>query len=108
VHRQYLLVFLKYLGIATASVELTGKFGAQIGLRTLAGATFTAEKLVIGGGLLLVGYVRAAVGSAAVATGRSLGCGTRMIDVISHIEKNDLQFKGYKEFFIQHTLIEYA
>lgn len=89
-------------GIASASVELTGKFGAQVGLRTLAGATFTAEKLVIGGGLLLVGYAGAAVGSAAVATGRSLGCGTRMIDVISYIEKNDLQFKGYKEFFIQH------
>ncbi|MCK0163911.1 hypothetical protein [Marinobacter sp. S6332] len=89
-------------GVASASVELTGKFGGQTALRTLAGATFTGEKLIIGAGLLLIGYAGAAIGSAAVATGRSLGCGTRMIDVIGYIEKNNLQFKGYKEFYIRH------
>lgn len=90
------------LGVAGGSAEMVRRFGGNTGLRTLAGATFAVEKIGIAAGLLLIGYAGAAIGSAAVATGRSLGCGTRMIDVISYIEKNDLQFKGYKEFFIQH------
>ena len=90
------------LAVAGGSAEMVRRFGGNTGLRTLAGATFAVEKVGIAAGLLLVGYAGAAIGSAAVATGRSLGCGTRMIDVISYIEKNDLQFKGYKDFFIQH------
>jgi hypothetical protein len=90
------------LGVTGASIEMTAKFGGKTGIRTLAGATFANEKVVIAGGLLLVGYAGAAVGSAAVAAGRSLGCGTRIIDVISYIEKNKLQFKGYKDFFLRH------
>ncbi|PSF13421.1 hypothetical protein C7H09_02075 [Marinobacter fuscus] len=90
------------LGAAGTSIGLVEKFGAQAGLRTLIGATFAGEKIVLASGLLFVGYAGAAVGSAAVAAGRSLGCGTRMIDVISYIERNNLQFKGYKEFYIRH------
>lgn len=80
-------------------------YGATTSVATVAGGTFFAEKMVILGFIGTAYYAGAAIGSTAVAAGRSLGCGTRMIDVFSLIEKHNLQFDGWQRFYAQHPEI---
>ncbi len=91
--------------IATAalilgSIELLGP-GAT--MAEVAGATVALEKLAVLGALSAVGYVGAAIGSIAVATGRSLSCGNRISDFFVFMSLHpELQFKGWHAFYSRH------
>jgi hypothetical protein len=65
----------------------------------LVGATVGFEKLLVAGAIGATYYLGAAVGSVAVATGRSFSCGTRMSDMFALIQKHDLKFPNWAIFF---------
>ncbi|MFC4258559.1 hypothetical protein ACFOZ5_05850 [Marinobacter lacisalsi] len=71
--------------------------GATMG--ELVGATVGFEKLLVAGAVGASYYLGAAVGSVAVATGRSLSCGTRMSDLFALIEEHDMEFSNWDIFF---------
>lgn len=74
-------------------------------LSELLGATFFSEKLAIGAGFYASFYVGAAIGSLAVATGRTAGCSSQMIDTFSYVQKNKLQFQGWQQILAHHPEI---
>ncbi len=84
------------LSLLLASLHTLGT-GAT--MSELVGATVGFEKLLVAGAVGATYYLGAAVGSVAVATGRSLSCGTRMSDLFVLIEKHDLQFRNWDIFF---------
>jgi hypothetical protein len=61
-----------------------------------------ADAMVVIFGMSASWYLGGAVGSAAVATGRHVACGTQIIDVISYATRNRMLTKP-----IQHQLIAY-
>jgi len=77
------------LRTATASLgpaaALVGHWGGSMPVANVVGATFFWEKLALGTAALGVFYAGAAVGSSAVATGRYLGCGTSLSDVLMEL-----------------------
>lgn len=87
--------------VATAStlvgtLATLGK-GATIG--ELIGATVGLEKLAVAASVGAAAYTGAVIGSIAVASGRSLGCGSRISDLFVFTHQNNLQFKGLTEFY---------
>ena len=70
--------------LATA-VEL---YGSQITVAEVWGATSKLEKLRLLGPLVAAYYTGAAVGSAAIALGRSLGCGATIADAMWHLREH--------------------
>jgi hypothetical protein len=70
---------LARIGLIVAAVE---KFGSRVTVAELVGAgALTEEFLFVGAGLASL-FVGAAIGSAAVATGRTLSGGTSLADVL--------------------------
>lgn len=87
--------------IATAStlagtLATLGK-GATIG--ELIGATVGLEKLAVAASIGAAAYTGAVIGSIAVASGRSLGCGSRISDMLVFTHQNNLQFNGWHSFY---------
>ncbi len=66
----------------------------------LAAATVTLEKLLVLGAIGATAYIGAAIGSIAVASGRVLGCGSRMSDMFVFTYQNKLQFEGWNNFYL--------
>lgn len=75
------------------------KFGARATVAELVGATVVSEKLLLAGAFGAVIYTGVAIGSLAVASGRSLGCGTRISDMFTFIGSRSLQFPGWETFY---------
>lgn len=71
--------------------------GATMG--ELIGATVGLEKLAVVASLSAVAYTGAVIGSIAVATGRSMACGSRIADVFLFVHQNHLQFDSYIAFY---------
>lgn len=67
---------------ATAIFAYVDKFGEKVTLRELIGAGTRLEKLGTAGACTAAFYVGAVIGSLAVATGRTLGRGTSLSDVL--------------------------
>ena len=65
-------------------------YGRQVTLAEAWGATGKLEKLRILGPVIAAYYTGAAVGSAAVALGRSLGCGATIPDAIWHMREHGI------------------
>ncbi|MDY6992162.1 MAG: hypothetical protein SVR94_06085 [Pseudomonadota bacterium] len=65
----------------------------------IAGATVGLEKLLVLGAISASGYVGAVIGSIAIATGRSLGCGYRISDMSVFLERNNLKFHNWNAFY---------
>lgn len=89
--------------LATAStlvgtLATLGK-GATVG--ELIGATVGLEKLAVAASIGAAGYTGAVIGSIAVASGRSLACGSRISDMFVFTHQNNLQFKGWHVFYMQ-------
>lgn len=84
------------LSLLIAALHTLGK-GAT--MAEVAGATLGFEKLMVAGAVGATYYTGAAVGSVAVATGRSLGCGSRISDLFVLIERESLQFPGWHLFY---------
>jgi hypothetical protein len=93
--------------VATAStlvgtLTTLGK-GATIG--ELIGATVGLEKLAVAASIGAAGYTGAVIGSIAVASGRSLGCGSRMSDMFVLMQQNSLQFNGWHAFYMNNPQV---
>lgn len=61
----------------------------------------SGEKLKVAASLGASFYVGAVIGSIAVASGRSLGCGYRISDMFVFLHQNNLQFEGWSAFYIR-------
>lgn len=66
----------------TAILAFIDKFGTKVTVIEMAGAGTRMEQLALLGALGASYYAGAAIGSLAVATGRTLACGTSLADVL--------------------------
>jgi hypothetical protein len=73
-----------------ALVALSEKFGSRVTIGELLSAGTKGELLLVAGSGYASWYLGAAVGSAAVASGRYIGCGTQMIDILGYAGRNQL------------------
>lgn len=71
--------------------------GATIG--EVINATTGLEKLKIAASLGAAFYIGAVIGSIAVASGRSLGCGYSISDMVVFLRQNKLEFDGWNAFY---------
>jgi hypothetical protein len=76
------------LGFVSAIVAALEKFGPRVTIGELVGAGLLGEQLMFLGALSAAGFAGAAIGSAAVATGRSLSGGTSLSDVLEYAMAN--------------------
>lgn len=90
---------------ASAMVGALGTLGKTATMAELVGATLVTEKFLVLGAIGASWYTGAAIGSIAVATGRSLGCGTRIADMFVFINRNKLQFESWQTFYAQNPQI---
>lgn len=69
------------LSTASTMVGTLATLGKGATMAELVGATVGLEKLAVAASIGASAYTGAAIGSIAVAAGRSLGCGSRMSDL---------------------------
>ena len=81
------------------------QLGPSATMRELAKATLKSEKFALVLGLSAAWYTGAAVGSIAVASGRSLGCGTRLSDIFVFVHRHQLRFPGWETFYHRHPQV---
>ena len=72
--------------------------GATVG--ELIGATTGLEKLKVAAAFGASAYVGAVIGSIAVASGRSFGCGSRISDLFVFRHQHKLDFKDANSFYV--------
>ncbi|MFV2055403.1 MAG: hypothetical protein ACC707_03005 [Thiohalomonadales bacterium] len=87
---------------AMVMIETLKSLGSGATVAELIGATIGLEKLKIAAAFGAAAYVGATIGSIAVASGRSLGCGSRIVDMFSFLEQEKLTFPGWRQFYF-HT-----
>ncbi|WDE10017.1 hypothetical protein [Thalassomonas haliotis] len=85
---------------AMIMVETLKTLGNGATVAELIGATTGLEKLKVAATLGAASYVGAIIGSIAVASGRSLGCGSRISDMFVFLHQNKLEFDGWHSFYI--------
>lgn len=83
-------------GAIAATLATLGK-GAT--MAELIGATVGLEKLAVAASIGAAAYTGAVIGSIAVASGRSLGCGASISDVFVLTHQKNLQFNGWHAFY---------
>lgn len=77
-------------GSISSLIAAYSRFGVRVTLGELLKAGTKIDGLVLVSGLSASWYLGGAVGSAAVATGRYLACGTRMIDVLGYAARHHM------------------
>ncbi len=97
-----LSVAIANAGLILEALNTLGK-GATIG--EIIKATTGLEKLKVAASLGAAYYIGAVIGSISVASGRSLGCGYRISDMITFLKHNNLEFKGWNSFYMMHPEI---
>lgn len=87
--------------VATAStlVGTLATLGKGATMGELIGATVGLEKLAVAASIGAAGYTGAVIGSIAVASGRSSGCGSRISDLFVFAYQNNLHFNGLAAFY---------
>jgi hypothetical protein len=93
------------IGTATILVSTLGTIGKGATMGELIGATVGLEKLAVAASLGATLYVGMVIGSIAVASGRALGCGSRISDMFVFTHQNKLQFEGWHSFYAMHPQI---
>ncbi|WKB52979.1 hypothetical protein [Eleftheria terrae] len=78
------------LGSVTALELFIEKYGTKVTVRELLGAGLRAEKLATVGAMQAAGYLGAVIGSIAVATGRCLGNGVTIGEVLFSATKHGI------------------
>ncbi|MGY0613664.1 hypothetical protein [Vibrio sp. FJH11] len=89
----------KATATVTTLVAALTQLGKNATVAEIIGTTTGLEKLVVVGALFGAGYAGAVVGSIAVASGRSLACGTSIADALWYIKHNGLDFPESHMFF---------
>ncbi len=82
--------------------EAVSLYGRHITLTEVWGATGKLEKLRTAGPILAAYYTGAAVGSLAVALGRTLGCGTTIADIMWQLRENGIYAVWIESELISH------
>jgi hypothetical protein len=95
----------KAIGTAVLMLSALDKLGKGATMAEIAGATVALEKLMALGTMSAAGYVGAVIGSIAVATGRSLGCGHEISDMFIFLEQNNLKFNKWNSFYTHNPQI---
>jgi len=87
--------------VATAAtlVGTLATLGKGATMADIIGATLGLEKLAVAASIGASAYTEAVIGSIAVASGRSAGCGSRISDLFVFLNKNDLNFSGSSIFY---------
>jgi hypothetical protein len=87
--------------VSTAStlVGTLATLGKGATMGELIGATIGLEKLAVAASVGAAAYTGAVIGSIAVASGRSIGCGSRIADVFVFANQNHLHFDGLTTFY---------
>ncbi len=93
------------IGTATLLVSTLHTLGKGATIAELIGATIGLEKLAVAAAFGAAGYTGVVIGSIAVASGRSLSCGTRISDMFVFTSQNNLQFKGWHAFYIHNPQV---
>lgn len=93
--------------VATAStlVGTLATLGKGATMGELIGATVGLEKLAVAASIGAAAYTGAVIGSIAVASGRSLGCGSRISDMFVFTYQNNLRFRGWHAFYIHNLQV---
>jgi hypothetical protein len=91
-----------HAAVMVEALRTLGK-GATIG--ELVGATTGLEKLKVAAAFGASAYVGAVIGSIAVASGRSLGCGYRISDMFVFLEHNNLKFNDWNAFYVRNPQV---
>ena len=91
--------FEKAIGTASILVGTLHTLGKGATVAELVGTTVGVEKLMVAGAFGAAAYVGMIIGSIAVASGRSLGCGSRIADMFVFLEQNNLKFNGWNAFY---------
>lgn len=87
------------IGTASTLVGTLSTLGKGATLGELIGATVGLEKLAVCAAVGASAYTGAVIGSIAVASGRVLGCGTRMADMFALTDRYNLKFGGAAAFY---------
>lgn len=93
------------IATATTMAGTLATLGKGATIAELIGATVTLEKLAVAASIGAAAYTGAVIGSIAVASGRSLGCGSRISDLFVFMRQNNLEFKGASEFYAKNPQI---
>ncbi len=93
--------------VATAAtlVGTLATLGKGATMGELIGATVGLEKLAVAASFGASAYVGAVIGSIAVASGRSLGCGYRISDMLVFLEHKNLKFDNWNAFYVRNPQI---
>lgn len=86
-------------------LEALGTLGKGATMAEVIKATTGLERLKVAASLGASYYVGAVIGSIAVASGRSLGCGSRISDMFVFLHKNNLTFDGWNSFYVRNPEI---
>jgi len=97
--------YQKAVGTAAILVGVLHKLGKGATIAELIGATIGLEKLAVAAAFGAAAYTGIVIGSIAVASGRSLSCGSRLSDMFVFIHQNKLQFKGWHAFYAHNPQI---
>lgn len=95
-------LFMSYqTGVATGAA-LSGflwQFGKGTTVGVMLGGSYYHEKFLLAAAIGGSYYTGAVIGSIAIASGRSLGCGYRLADMMSLIHENKMEFPGWETFY---------
>lgn len=89
----------------TTLVGTLATLGKGATMAELIGATVGLEKLAVAASIGAAAYTGAVIGSIAVASGRSLGCGSRISDMFVFTYQNKLQFEGWHAFYVRNPQV---
>ncbi|HBO0859708.1 hypothetical protein KKY53_10675 [Pseudomonas aeruginosa] len=93
------------IGTASTLVGTVATLGKGATVGELIGATVGLEKLAVAASLSAAAYTGAAIGSIAVASGRSLSCGTSIADFLVFTRQTNLHFKGAERFYARNPQV---
>ena len=105
IHEVMYILLLGTTGKCVLLLTAINQLGKAATMAEIAGATVALEKLAVLGAISAAGYVGAVIGSIAVATGRSLGCGYRISDMFVFLEHNNLKFNNWNVFYTHNPQI---
>lgn len=90
---------------AGLALDVLGTSGTGATMAEVIKATTGLERLNVAASLGVSFYVGAVIGSLAVASGCSVGCGNRMSDMFVFLQKNNLAFDGWNSFYARNPEI---
>jgi len=95
----------KLVEIASTMAGAIARLGSDATVLEMIRATTGLEKLMVVAALRATYYAGAFIGSAAVAAGRYMSCGSYLVDVISWAQQNSLDTPWFRAIVTRHPEI---